>query len=568
MDDAAWREKMPRAAGQGCAITSLNNPSGRMPIYRQGNDQLNHLVMQKLLSRWNRHGYLFAVGAVVIATAVFALGRDYFATGQWALLYLLLIMLIAFLQGVNAALVAAVLAFFAWDFFFLPPYNTLYVADPKDWLSLAVFLIVGVVVGVLAGRMREHAAEAEARNRELTLLNRIGANLVSVTSTRTLAEILRNETIAVTGAREVTLLLMETTGQLTPVTGSSRHETVDDDVLLLAAWVCRQSKALGLPPIPPASRLGVEGWPISASPTDALPASPGGDSYLPLQTALRVEGVLYVGARADGKPFTPDDARLLVSLTNLVASFLERRRLETTASRADALREADRLKSTLISSVSHQLKTPLAAVTAAVTSLVEGDLEWDGVAVRHELEAVNRDLTRLNESISALLDLSRLKADAWVQRLEWYELGEILSDALHALSEAQRERLVFAIPEELPLVRVDFQQWARALQHLLENALAYSTTPVRVGATETAREVQMWVEDTGPGIADVERERIFEQFYRGAAAGAAPAGTGLGLTITAEIVRYHGGRIWVEDVQPHGARFVIALPKEESRRDG
>ena len=120
------------------------------------------------------------------------------------------------------------------------------------------------------------------------------------------------------------------------------------------------------------------------------------------------------------------------------------------------------------------------------------------------------------------------------------------------------------MPDDLPPIHVDFQQWLRAIQHLVENALAYSPPASRVliGARSTPREVRVWVEDTGPGIPPAEREHIFEKFYRGTAAANLPSGTGLGLAITAEIVRFHGGRLWVEDVQPHGARFVIALPRD------
>jgi signal transduction histidine kinase len=140
---------------------------------------------------------------------------------------------------------------------------------------------------------------------------------------------------------------------------------------------------------------------------------------------------------------------------------------------------------------------------------------------------------------------------------------------LNKLPDAQRRRVTFAVPEDLPPLYVDFQQWSQALQHLLENALMYAPaeTTVTVGAISTPRETRIWVEDQGPGVPMSERERIFEQFYRGETAATAPSGTGLGLAITAEIVRTSGGRIWVEDVQPHGARFVIAIPNDASSGD-
>ncbi len=521
--------------------------------------------MHRKLPSWDRSGYLFAIGSVALATAVFVPGREVFAKGQWALLYLLLIVCIASVAGVRASLVASVVAFFTWNFFLLPPYNTLLIHDAKDWLSLVAFLIVGIMMGLQTGRMRTREAEALAREQETALLNRLSATLVSVPSTPRMADSLQREVLCITGAAASQLFLPADAGSLTPA--CPQEADAPPERQRLAAWAFHQQKAIGLPHITALTTLGIERWPASAAPRDLLPGTPGGDLYLPVQSTSGVEAVLYVGARRDGAPYSPHDARLLVSIAHLVAGFLERQRFEMAAARVEALREAERLKSTLISSVSHELKTPLAAVTAGITGLLEGDVAWDPAAVRSELEAVSGDLAHLNDSIGALLDLSRLKADAWTVTRDWYEFGEILGAAITRFPERHRHRIILAVPEELPPLYVDFQQWAQVLQHLLENAFTYASgdTPVQVGAAATPREMRLWVEDQGPGIPAAEHERIFEPFYRGTAATTAPSGTGLGLAITAEIVRASGGRLRVEDVRPHGARFVITLPREAER---
>lgn len=519
--------------------------------------------MRFQLPHWDRNGYLFAIGCVALATALFVLGREFFAKGQWALLYLLIIVFIANVAGFRASLTASVLSFFAWNYFFLPPYNTLIIHDPKDWLSLIVFLIVGIAMGLQTGRMRAREAEALAREQETALLNRLSANLVAISSTRSIADTLLREIHSITGAISTILFIDETEGQLSAI---CLHDACapSSEQQQLASWVLQHNKAIGLPHITSLTKFGVEGWPITVSPQEVMPGYDDADIYLPVQSTSRIEAALYIGTRQDRQAYSPHNARLLVSIANLVAGFLERQRLEAAASRVEAIREAERLKSTLVSSVSHELKTPLAAVTATITSLLEGDVIWDPNTARAELEAVSGDLTHLNDSINALLDLSRLKADAWTAKREWYEFGEILGAVLNKLSKKHRQRITLSVPEDLPSLYVDFQQWAQALQHLLENALVYAATetPVQVGALATPREIRMWVEDHGPGIPAAEREHIFEQFYRGTAAATAPSGTGLGLAITAEIVRMSGGRIWVEDVQPHGARFVIAVPRE------
>jgi len=346
-----------------------------------------------------RHGYALAVAAVAVATALFYLGRPHFAKGQWGLLYLPIVLVIAALSGVRPALLAALLCFLAWNYVFIPPYGTFIVHDPKDWLMLAVFLVVGLLMGWQTGRLRQREAEALA--------------------------------------------------------------------------------------------------------------------------------------------------------------------LQSVAVQADALREADRMKSTLVSAVSHELRTPLASLTATITSLLEDDLPWDEARARQELAAIREDLSRLGTSIGSLLDLSRLEASEWRPRLEQYELGEILGTALSHLTPGQRGRVSVSLPDDLPLVRLDFDQWVRVFDHLLGNALLYSgpESPVRVGAGFTPDEVRLWVEDEGPGIPPEERDLVFGKFYRGKAAGLA-AGTGIGLAITSEIVRFHGGRIWVEEASPRGARLVITLPRE------
>ena len=294
-----------------------------------------------------------------------------------------------------------------------------------------------------------------------------------------------------------------------------------------------------------------------------MPEGSGG-IFLPLRGALGVVGVLSVAGRRNGRPYDDADGRLLAALANLIATFLERQRLQTVATAAEALREADRLKSSLLSSVSHELKTPLAALTATVSNLLEGDVPWNERSVRDELRAIVSDVARLNNSITALLDLSRLEARAWEPHLELYEFSDILAAGLAALPVHERDRVIVAVPDDFPPLRVDFEQFVRVFQNLLENAMLYAGNGLlRVGAEAAGRGVRLWVEDEGPGIAADEHEAVFEKFYRGGRTGTkVRSGTGLGLAITREIVRAHGGGIHVEDVVPHGARFVIDLPDE------
>jgi two-component system, OmpR family, sensor histidine kinase KdpD len=510
-----------------------------------------------------RYSYLFAVLCIAASTSVFLLGRGYFAKGQWAILYLLIIGLVAGLSGVRPALLAAVLAFFCWNYFFLPSFHTFVVADPKDWLSLVAFLIVGIAVGLQTGRLKEREAEALAREREMALLNQFSTHLVSDTTVPDMADLLVREVKRTTGASRVTLFLSNESGRLEEVQAPSDACVPSHSVMDAAEWVHRESKAIGLPVPAAKSEIGGGGWPVSVSPESAGKSVGRHEVFIPLQSASRQEGVLYVAERADSKSYSVRNAQLLVAVANQSAAFLERKHLQSVAVKADALQEADKLKSTLVSSVSHELKTPLASVTATVSNLLEQDVDWDESHVHDELEAIQDDLQRLNNSIGALLDLSRLEAAAWEPKKDFYEFGEILGTAVSKIPQKQRGRISYDLPDDLPMINVDFPQWTRAIQNLLENALSYSsqTTSIRVGASNTQSEIRLWVEDQGPGIPLQDRERIFEKFYRGETSGKVPSGTGLGLAVTLEIVRFHGGRIWVEDVIPHGAKMVISLPK-------
>ena len=474
------------------------------------------------------------------------------------LLFVPVIIVTARVSGVRASATAALLAFLALDLLFVPPYYRFTVASLQEWLGLLVFLIVALVSGQQTGRLRAREHAALRRQEELTLLNRLAFRIASEKSVSAIAEFIVGQVAEVMGMKRAAFYVagagagapkcLATAGLSRPSTGEAA----------LVNWVLRTSKAVGMPP--------VEGVPydqrlVSVGAGDAIPGVVADGMFLPLQTSTGLEGVLFAEPAEPQGP-SADDERLLAAVANLAAASLERQRLEGEAAHAEALREADRLKTTLVSSVSHELKTPLAAATARVTGLVEEGESCDSARVHEELTAVAEDLSRLNDSIGDLLDLSRLESDAWQPRFENHDVRDILGTVLARLSAEQRERVRFDFAETLPDVRADFAQLARALSNLVENALAYSPvgTAVTVGARPHADGVELWVADSGPGVPDSEKERIFEKFYRGSVSGRVPSGTGLGLAIAREIVRTHDGTLRVEDAPPHGARFVLTIP--------
>ncbi len=504
-------------------------------------------------------GYPFAVVATCVAVATLVPFRAMLATPVFMLLLVPLIILVARVSGVRASATAAVLAFLLLDYLFIPPYYRLTVASLSEWIGLVVFLFVALVSGQQTAQLLRREQAALRRQRELELLNTLSFSIASEKSAHSTAELVVTQVAEVLGARRAALYVRGAdAGKAGRCLSSSGDVSPSSGEEALVAWVLRTGTGVGAPSVEGAS------WDrryTSVRSGEAIPGVNAEGIYLPLQTSTSLEGVL-VTVFASTRSVSEDDARLLAAVANLAASSIERQRLEEGAAHAEVLREADRLKSTLVSSVSHELKTPLAAATARVTGLVEEGEGCDAARVQAELVAVAEDLVRLNDSIGDLLDLSRLESDAWQPHLEPHDLRDVLGTVLARLSQSQRERVRFELAENLPEVRADFAQLARALANLVENALLYSpvSMPVVVGARPFRGAVELWVADSGPGIPDSEKPRVFEKFYRGTSSASVPSGTGLGLAITREIVRTHDGTVRVEDASPNGARFVLVIP--------
>ncbi len=513
--------------------------------------------------RWRRiadvgGGYPAAVGAVALITALAFPLRSYLPIAAITLLYVPVIIGVARAWGIRQSALAAIAAFVATDFFFVEPYYRLTVETPSEWIELFVFLAVALISGQQTARMRESEQAALTGQAELELLNRLSSRMASEKSSTVAAEFTVTQITSVLHATRAALYAAPTSGEQPKLLASSGDADGSADELEFVSWVLASSKAIGL--TLPESTLRAE-MPASVAADAAVPGKVADEVYIPLQTSDSLEGVLCVCVQIELERGV-EQSGLLAAIASLSASSLERHRLEVEAARVEALREADRLKSTLVSSVSHELKTPLAAATARVTALLEEGGACDDERVREELLVVADDLGRLNGSIGDLIDVSRLESDEWRPSFETYDIADILGTVLTRLPAAERERVRFELALDLPPVRADFAQLTRAFCNLVENALTYSTPdlPVRVSARQTAGDVMVAIEDQGPGVPDAEKTVIFEKFYRGSASAASPAGTGLGLTIAAEIIRVHDGRVWVEDAGERGARFVVALP--------
>jgi two-component system sensor histidine kinase KdpD len=281
-------------------------------------------------------------------------------------------------------------------------------------------------------------------------------------------------------------------------------------------------------------------------------SSTTGDALHELRADTRHVGVLHLSVGV------PVRSRFLVALASLLAVALDRERLVRDALDAEALRRSDAVKTAVLRTVSHDLRTPLTAIRVAAEGLASPTLDLSVDDRASLLETIRSEATRLQRVVADLLDLSRLQAHAIRPYPDIWTLDELLAQALDELGD-DRDRVSMALPEETPPVRVDDVQIERVLVNLLHNALKFSPhgTSVRIDVTQSGGEVIVRVADEGPGLAEQELERIFEPFHT--SGDGERRGTGLGLAIARGLAEANGGRVWAERPE-RGARFALALP--------
>lgn len=482
-------------------------------------------------------GLLAGAAAIAIVTVV---SRLFFGTAQitdTVMLYMLGIVLVSMRWGLLPSVVAAVLAVLTFDFFFVPPYYTLAVTDVRHVVTFGVMLLVAALISSLTKRVRDQVAAA--RDRELRT-----ASLYSLS--RALAAAKTADEVITLGTKHVHEVFHARCAALVAVGDSVAPPAehlwsfpIDAKELAVAEWVVQHGRSAG-------------------HGTDTLPAAKA--LWVPLDASAQRVGALGL-VPSDPKALDAHDARRhLDAFTRQIATALERTQLATRAQQAQLRIEREQLKNSLLSSVSHDLRTPLAVITGTATTLLESEL---GEADRRELTAsIVSEADRLNRLVRNLLDMTRLEAGAVEVKREWQPIEEAVGAALERVGPVLGERAVSTkLADDLPLVPYDSILLQQVLVNLLENAAKYTPddTPIDIAAThdEAAREIEIVVADRGPGLAKDESGRIFDKFYRGERG---RGGVGLGLTICKGIVVAHGGRIWADNRIGGGAAFHFVLP--------
>ena len=511
-------------------------------------------------------GFAWAAGGTFAATGVFWLCRAYFDKGQASLLYLPVVLACAIRFGFAPALAGAVLSFLCWDFFFLPPFYTFAINDPRDWISLLIFLIAAMTTARLASQARLQAEAAQTRERETQTLYEASEAMSSEVEAARLLPALAERVVQVCRATRCMVLRRTHSGALLPVALVSPEPLSADDlgrIGQLSQASGEHYQVIGFGATRHLWEKALEGM--------NLPGSREIGVYVPLRVQENLVGVLHVGPRRDGKPFTEQDQHLILALANHAAIVIARQTLADEAAQTTALREADTLKEALLSMVSHELRTPLAAIKAAASGLRQRGGVWPEAARTEAIETIDTEADRLTNLVSNLLDLGRLEGGAWNPSKDWCDLTEIVGTALDRVSDAEAARIEVHAAEELPLVRADYVQIALVLTNLLQNALKYTPVsgPIHVSlqlAPLPRPGVRVDVRDFGEGITPGDEDAIWNRFYRSARhADSTVHGTGLGLSLCRAVIDAHGGRIWARNVpesEPSGAIFSFWLPIE------
>ncbi|HXY05357.1 MAG TPA: two-component system sensor histidine kinase KdpD [Burkholderiaceae bacterium] len=487
--------------------------------------------------------YLWSAGICVLTAVIASPLPSVFDLPNIVMIFLLAVVVVAVRYGRGPAVLASFLSVAEFDFFFVPPRFSFAVSDVQYLLTFAVMLTVGLIAGQLTAGLQYQARVATGRERRVRALYEMARDLSGALLPEQIAEICDRFLAAEFGARSL-LLLADDEGRVVP----------PPQVVALVA------------PAPPSVpiEMGIAQWALdhgeaAGQGTDTLPASPV--LYLPLKAPMRVRGLLAIEPGASARLLAPEQSRLLDTVARLIAIALERVHYVEVAQNTTLQMESERLRNSLLSAISHDLRTPLSALVGLADSLRltrPALSEQQGALV----ENIREQAGRLRSLVENLLDMARLQAGRIALNRQWQSLEEMVGSALRTMAPTLGTRSVRVnLPADLPLVEIDAVLMERVLSNLLENAAKFTgpDTHIDIGATAEPGRVTVWVEDDGPGLPRGKEEEIFKKFERGHKESATP-GVGLGLAICRAIIEAHGGNIRAENRAGGGARFLIELP--------
>jgi two-component system sensor histidine kinase KdpD len=486
---------------------------------------------------------MLAAAASVIGAVIVGEGLDYWLRlPNLSMIFLTAVMFCAIRFGLRSAVAASFLSFLAYNFFFIPPRFTFTVAQPEEFFALLIFLVVAIFTSIVAGRARDQTLSVQDNARSTQSLYELSRKLSGAAN---LDDILQAATVYMhktLGASGVVLLL-----------------PVDGDLAMSASWPPLEALDPG--------EMGAARWAFSKSvpaglKTDTLPNVRF--QFRPLVTSRGAVGVVGVQPSDPEAPISPEHERTIGLILEQTAIAIDRSMLVKDNVKTAALEENEKLRMTLLASLSHDLRTPLASITGAVTTLRQFG---DGMALEQRqdlLASIEEEAARLTRFVANLLDMSRIESGAVHVRRDWVDVGDVVRAAAERAKKAFPEHpTTTSLARDLPYIKGDSNLLEQVLFNLIDNAHKYGgDTGAAIHARKDGNDVVISVTDEGPGVKPADLEKIFEKFYRGGRSDGRKAGTGLGLSICRGLVEALGGTIKAESpaVRRRGTRIVIRLP--------
>jgi two-component system, OmpR family, sensor histidine kinase KdpD len=548
--------------------------------------QFKHIIvsawwLKRPWKRWFWDALLALVGSLAVTLCIYAL-RLYPHIPNISLVYLIVVLALGSTRGLFSAVFAAMVAFLSFDFFLEPPLYTFTIEYPEEWLALFIFLCAAIITGQLASALRLRAEQARERERETRILYKLVCDTHNEEDLEHQLGVIAQmivEVFMVRGVRDCAILLPDEQERLilrARAHESMRHIQLHTDELTTATWVMREGQSVEAYDLTHSFRkFGGYSPRVVMRSTRMLLTSRSYLSFSPLKTNQKVVGVLCVLIEEDPRLFSHamrlgseasrSDPRstFFWAFLDQATSMIEHARLRREGLQVEILQRTDALRAALLSSVSHDLRTPLTSIKAAASSLLQDDVQWDDEARRSFTLAIEHEAERLNRLVENLLDISRIEGGALHPEKEWYPIDELFHDVLSRMQQLlQGHPIMTDLPADLPPVELDYLMIDQVLTNLLENAARYTPvdSPLELAVSTSAHEMLVTLADRGPGIPPGDLERIFDKFYRVLGHTRTTGGTGVGLAVCRGLIEAHGGRIWATNRSGGGALFRFTLP--------
>ncbi len=526
---------------RGSLVDVLLHKSGDIDLYVVTSSDVPSIPPEESLFKLHSPIYMYILSVILVAAATvigFWIGGRIESTNL-VMLYLLAVVIAAVYLGRGPAILASILGVAAFDFIFVEPYFTFAVSDTQYIISFIGLFLVGMVISYLTARANEQAEATRQREAETAELYDLSRDLASAGELESILSVLRMH-VEQTFGRTIAVLLPDQGRLVTCVT--SQNLELTEEELAVADWVFRHGESAGRH-------------------TQTLPAAQL--RYLPLKTARGVVGVLGVGKpNTADRDLTPAQRRLMEAFANQGAQAIERAQLEEQNRQIALLQSAEKLQNTLLNSISHDLRTPLVAITGALSALDENDVEIDEPTRNALIENARGEAERLNRLVGNLLNMTRIESGAIKLRIELCDVQDLIGTAIEQLGKrAEKNTISVHVPANFPLVPMDFTLMAQVIVNLLENAIKYSPQDslIEVIASLDDANARLQILDVGVGIPSDDLSRVFDKFYR-VQRPESVSGTGLGLSISKGIIEAHGGEIRARNRAGGGTILEVELP--------